>query len=239
MVGSVTLSVSTWQQALPPASGPQRAAVLRMMADRIGAIDTGRIRVAIDGPTAGGKTSFGHELASVLCDDGRDVFRASLDDFKRPWADRHLYDRFTGEGYYRNAYDHEAVRRLLLEPASPDGDGLVALCSIDPITQIRHDGTTVHMPVNGVLIVDGLFTLRPELASSWEYRVWLDVGVQLSVERGVARDAEREGREAAARLHRDRYGAALELYLAEAKPMEQADVIIDHTDFAKPRVLEA
>ena len=107
----------------------------------------------------------------------------------------------------------------------------------DPITQVRHDGTTVHMPVNSVLIVDGLFTLRPELASSWEYRVWLEVEGELSVARGVARDAERDGREAAATLHRDRYGAALELYLAEANPMEQADVIIENADFENPLVL--
>lgn len=239
MAGSVTVSVSTWQQPLPPAGGPQRATVLRMIADHIGTTDTGRVRVAIDGPTAAGKTSFGHELAGMLSDDGRDVFRASLDDFKRPWAERHKYDRFTGEGYYRNAYDHEAVRRLLLEPASPDGDGVAALCSIDPITQVRHDGTTVHIPADGVLIVDGLFTLRPELVASWDYRVWLEVEGKLSIERGAARDADRDGLEEAATLHRDRYGPALDLYLAEADPLAQADVIIDNTDFENPRVIRS
>lgn len=235
----MTYSVSTWQQPVPPPPGPGRATVLRMVADRISAIDTGRVRVAIDGRTAAGKTSFGHEVAKVLCEDGRDVFRASLDDFKRPWAERHLYDRFTGEGYYRNAYDNEAVRRLLLEPAAPDGDGVVALCSIDPITQIRHDGTTVQMPADGVLIVDGLFTLRPELAAFWECRVWIDVQSELSVDRGVARDAHRDGLEEAAMLHRDRYGKALTLYLAEADPMAQAQVVIDNTDFANPVVLQS
>lgn len=239
MAGSVTVSASTWRQPPPPVGGPQRATVLRVVADRIGAIDTGRVRVAIDGPTAAGKTSFGHELASALSDDGRDVFRASLDDFKRPWAERHDYDRFTGEGYYRNAYDHEAVQSLLLEPASPDGDGVVALCSIDPITQVCHDGTTVQMPADGVLIVDGLFTLRPELAALWEFRVWLEVDGELSIERGAARDADRDGLKEAARLHRDRYGPALDLYLAEADPMAQAEVIIDNTDFESPRVLRS
>lgn len=210
-----------------------------MVADRIHAIDSGRVRIAIDGPTAAGKTSFGHELAHVLSDDGRDVFRASLDDFKRPWAERHRYDRFTGEGYYRNAYDHHAVRRLLLAPAGPDGDGVIALCSIDPITQVRHDSTTVQMPSDGALIVDGLFTLRPELATFWEYRIWLEVDRDLSIERGVDRDADREGREQAAALHRDRYGRSLELYLAEVDPMGQADLVIDNTNFEEPVVLRA
>lgn len=195
------------------------------------------MRVAMDGPTAAGKTSLGHELAEMLADAGRDVFRASLDDFKRPWAEAHLYDRASGEGYYRNACDVEAARRLLLEPAGPDGDGVVALCSIDPITQIRHDDTTVQMPCDGVLIVDGLFTLRPELATCWEYRVWVHVDTQLSVYRGVQRDAEREGHEQAEVLHRERYGRALEIYLAEVDPMAHADIAIDNTDFEDPRIL--
>ncbi len=229
--------MSTWQQPHPPPPCPSRERVLHTIVDRIRSLDTGRVRVAIDGPTAAGKTSLGHELAGVLADAGRDVFRASLDDFKRPWAEAHLYDRTSGEGYYRNAYDVEAARRLLLEPAGPDGDGVVALCSIDPITQIRHDDTTVQMPPDGVLIVDGLFTLRPELATCWEYRVWVHVDIPLSVHRGVQRDAEREGHEQAEALHQERYGRALKIYIAEVDPMVHADIAIDNTDFEDPRVL--
>jgi uridine kinase len=94
--------------------------------------------VGIDGRTAAGKTTLGHELASLLADAGRVVLRASLDDFKRPWAERHRYDRVSGQGYYRNAFDLDAIRELLLEPADPTGTGRVALCSIDPITQVDY-----------------------------------------------------------------------------------------------------
>ncbi|MGO9295335.1 MAG: hypothetical protein ACLP52_15915 [Streptosporangiaceae bacterium] len=41
-----------------------------------------RIRVAVDGLTGAGKTSFGHELAAVLRSLGRATMRASMDDFK-------------------------------------------------------------------------------------------------------------------------------------------------------------
>jgi hypothetical protein len=50
-------------------------------------------------------------------------------------GEAHLYDRLTGEGYYRNAFNCPTLRRLLLEPAGPDGTGQCALCAIDPITQ--------------------------------------------------------------------------------------------------------
>ncbi|MBB2747963.1 UNVERIFIED_ORG: hypothetical protein FHR35_007844 [Microbispora rosea subsp. rosea] len=91
-----------------------------------------------DSPCCRECQAVGHELAEHLARAGRPVLRASLDDFKRPWRDRHLYDRESGEGYYRNAYDYDAAIALLLEPAGPDGSGKVALCSIDPLTQVDH-----------------------------------------------------------------------------------------------------
>jgi uridine kinase len=105
------------------------------MAARILESGAGRLRVGIDGLTAAGKTSFGHELAERISSADRPVLRASLDDFKKPWSDRHLYDRESGEGYYRNAFDYAGDRRLLLEPAGPAGSGNCVLCSIDPLTR--------------------------------------------------------------------------------------------------------
>jgi uridine kinase len=71
--------------------------------------------------------------------------RACLDDFKRPWRDRHLYDRESGDGYYRNAYDYAAAVNLLLEPSGPLGSGECALCSIDPLTQVDHSSVLTHV----------------------------------------------------------------------------------------------
>jgi uridine kinase len=233
--GRIVLSVSTWQQPMPPPPGPARAEVVAGVADRVEALGRRRVRVAVDGMTAAGKTSFGHELAAALADRGRVVLRASLDDFKRPWREAHLYDRVSGEGYYRNAFDHEAMWRLLLDPASPDGSGSVALCSIDPITQIDHRTTTVEMPDDGVLVVDGVFALRDELRRAWDLTVWLEVDPELSVRRGVDRDTDAEGgRDEAEALHRGRYLAAELLYLDEVDPRSHADVVVDNSDFDAP-----
>jgi uridine kinase len=166
---------------------------------------------------------------------GSVVLRASLDDFKRPWNERHLHDRLSGEGYYRNAFDTEAIRRLLLEPAAPTGSGTVVLCSIDPLTQVNHSRTTVEIPDDGVLIVDGVFALRPALNSYWDLRVWLQIDPELSVRRGIARDAKREGgTEHAEALHRDRYLTAESIYVEEADPITLADMVIDNTDIDRP-----
>ncbi len=166
----VEYSVSTWRQEMPLPPGPERAGLLDRLVELIDSCGDRRLRIAIDGLTAAGKTSLGHELARGLAIRGRPTCRASLDDFKRPWSEAHLYDRTSGEGYYRNAFDREAMRRLLLQPADSQGDGVVALCSIDPLTQIDHARATTRMPPNGVLIVDGVFACDPNLNAYWDLR---------------------------------------------------------------------
>lgn len=234
----VTFSASTLQQPVPVDAGPDRSDVIEQIVDLIDGCGPHRLRIAVDGLTAAGKTTLGHELAHGLARRGRRTFRACLDDFKRPWRDRHLYDRMSGEGYFRNAQDPTAVRSLLLDPAAPSGTGLVALCGIDPITQIDHSMVTTPMPADGVLIVDGVFACRPELNDLWDLRIWVDVDSELSVHRGSHRDASMVGGvDAAAALHRDRYLAAEQIYLAEVDPLSFVEVIIDNTDVARPRVV--
>lgn len=229
-------SVSTWQQPLPPPASPERGAVVERITARILSLGPTRLRVAIDGLTAVGKTSLGHEVAERVSAAGRPVLRASLDDFKRPWREAHLYDRTSGEGYYRNAFDYAAITALLLEPCGPRGSGRCVLCSIDPLTQRDHSSVVVRAPANAVLIVDGVFAFRPQINEHWDLRIWLEVDPEVSIQRGAARDQEREGAEAEA-LHRNRYLPAERLYIREVDPARLAEVVIDNTAFDQPRII--
>jgi uridine kinase len=230
-------SVSTWRQPTPPPLSAARTQLIGGVGDRICRLSPGRLRVAIDGFTAAGKTSFGHELAAAIRQRGRSTLRASLDDFKNPWREAAElgYDRISGEGFYRNAPDFTSARELLLRPAGPDGSGHVVLCAHDPLTGEDHRGKSVLAPADAVLIVDSAFAFRPEYNEFWDYRIWLDVDADLALARGVARDTEMEGLDEATRVHRDRYHAAERIYLAEVNPMSLADLIIDNSDFANPR----
>jgi uridine kinase len=165
--------------------------------------------------------------------------RASLDDFKYPWrhAREHGYDRVSGEGYYRNAYDFGSARDLLLGPAGPSGSGEVVLCGHDPLTGADHRDKKISAPPGAILVADSVFAFRPEYNDCWEYRIWLDVDPETALRRGIARDSAAEGGEEAARLHRDRYHAAEMIYLAEVDPRSLADLIIDNRDFKHPRIL--
>jgi uridine kinase len=44
------------------------------------------------------------------------------------------------------------------------------------------------------------------------------------------------GHQEAERLHRDRYHAAEKIYVTEVDPLSLADVVIDNTDLASPRI---
>ena len=232
-------SISTWRQPKPPTASAARTDLVDDIAARVTLLSRGRLRVGIDGFTAAGKTSFGHELASSVRQLGRPTLRACLDDFKNPWrhAREHGYDRLSGEGYYRNAYDFAAARNLLLGPAGSDGSGQVVLCAYDPLTGEDHRAMTVSAPADAVLIVDSVFAFRPEYNDLWDFRIWLDVNPDLSLARGIARDTDLEGHEQATLLHRDRYHTAELIYLTEVNPQPLADVIIDNRIFAEPRIL--
>ncbi|AJT61805.2 nucleoside/nucleotide kinase family protein [Streptomyces chattanoogensis] len=228
-------SVSTWQQPCPVPASSERSVLVERVAKRILSVGGGRLLVGIDGLTASGKTSFGHELAGWIHSAGRPVLRATLDDFKKPWKDRHLYDRESGEGYYRNAYDYDAVKRLLLDPCRSQGEVSCALCSIDPLTQRDHSAVTTPVAPDAVLIVDGVFAFRPEINEYWDFRIWLDVDGELSVQRGADRDQDWAGSEAES-IHRNRYLVAERIYLKEVEPLKTMDVIIDNSVFSSPRI---
>jgi uridine kinase len=198
-----------------------------------------RLRVAIDGRTGAGKTSFGHELATALRKLGRSTLRASLDDFKHPWRDARErgYDRVTGVGYYRNAYDFRSAVDLLLVPAGSSGSGEVVLCAHDPLTGVDHRATVVTAPHDAVLIVDSVFALRPEYDKYWDFRIWLEVEPAVAAARGIGRDIELEGIDEATRVRRDRYGPAEELYVAEVRPISKSDLIIDNNEYSHPKIL--
>jgi len=94
------------------------------------------------------------------------------------------------------------------------------------------------MPANGVLVVDGVFSYRPEINAHWDLRIWIEIDAELSVRRGIERDRELEGDgEAAEALHRDRYLVGELLYIDEVDPRAFVEVIVDNTDFEHPRLV--
>jgi uridine kinase len=189
------------------------------------------VRVGIDGVDAAGKTTFADELAAALVAVGRRVVRASIDDFLPPRAVRYARGRRSAEGYYRDGFDLVALRRELLEPLGPGGDRRYRARVFDYVTDSPRDDPVLRAPRDAVAVVDGVFLHRPELEGCFDLTVFLEVDLLTALTRGAERNP------AAQSLYRDRYQPAQRRYLAEVRPHERADVVIENSDAARPRIL--
>jgi uridine kinase len=205
---------------------PARTDLLVAVADRV---PTGRrARVGVDGRGGAGKTVFADELAAVLTGQGRTVLRASVDGFHRPRADRYRRGRESAVGYWLDAYDYDRMTGALLDPF---GRG-------EPVRTAVHDVRTdagldlPSVPVGGddVLIVDGVFVHRDELAPYWDFSVYLHVDLAVSLVRMSLRDAVPIETTVP-------YTGAHRLYLDACDPLRRASTVLDNTDLGAPRVI--
>ena len=215
-----------------------RPALLGRLADMISNLEFSRpVRVAIDGRTASGKTTFANELGAEIVRRGRAVIRTSIDGFHMPKAARYARGRYSAEGYYFDARDLNAIRSLLLDPLGPGGDRQYRTASFDLENDIALEQEPLSAPAESILIVDGTFLQRPELITGWDVTVFLDTSEDVSERRGVDRDAGRlGGLQAARELYAERYRPAFDLYERRCQPRSVADVIVDNNDIDRPNM---
>jgi uridine kinase len=189
--------------------------------------------VAIDGPDAAGKTTFADRLARAV---SVPICRASIDGFHAPRDVRRRRGALSPEGYYRDCFDYPAFGDRLLRPF------LAGAAAVD--TRIRdlstdsEDVESVDVPPACILVVDGVFLLRPELRSEWTMSVHLHASDDVILERALVRDVRLFGSEAAVvERYRSRYLPGQSTYRREARPLETADVVVLNDDPQRPEVL--
>ena len=86
-----------------------------------------------------------------------------------------------------------------------------------------------------MLLFDGVFLLRPELAGQWEYRIFVKVAFDVALQRALQRDQALFGSaEAVQQRYRQRYIPAQCFYLETTRPEEQADVVVVNDDPLHP-----
>ncbi|MCW3813906.1 hypothetical protein ONA91_05480 [Micromonospora sp. DR5-3] len=93
-------------------------------------------------------------------------------------------------------------------------------------------------PAGAVLLFDGVFLLRPELREHWDVTVYLHVDPEETLRRALTRDVALFGSADVVRQrYRERYLPGQELYRAEARPAQRADVVLDMADPHHPAVV--
>jgi uridine kinase len=216
-----------------PVRSSERFAVVRDLAERVVALRPDeRVAVAVDGFDGAGKTVLADQLAEVIgaVDRARDVLRVSIDGFHRPRAQRVARGRGP-ETFYEDSYDYAAFRRAVIEPFRRGEPVTPAVNDVEADRPVHPEPVAVGRDT--VLVVDGIFLQRPELADAWDAVVWVDVPFEVSVPRGNARFGDGHDPDPDAEPNR-RYVGGQRLYLAAVDPCARATWVLDNTDLERP-----
>ncbi|WP_196258327.1 uridine kinase [Pelagibacterium limicola] len=209
-----------------------REALLLRIAQVVLALPS-RAVVAVDGVDGSGKTMLADELATALQLAGRETVRASVDGFHNPRAVRYARGKSDPLGFFLDSYNYESLRRHLIDPFRR-GAPSVDIARFDHRTDSAEPVTVSDIGANAVLILDGIFLHRDELAQLWDYSLFLAVPFEISYQRMAARDGSDPDPEAA---DNRRYLEGQKLYLATCEPRERASLVVDNSDLAAPFII--
>ncbi|WP_198320494.1 uridine kinase [Actinosynnema pretiosum] len=214
---------------------PERARLLGRLAGHVAALRPGGIaRVAVDGVDGAGKTTFADHLAAALAPLGRPVVRAGVDDFHHPRALRHRRGGHDPEGFFADSYDYPALRRALLDPLAPGGDRLVRTAVFDHTADRPVERAPRLVPADAVLLLDGIFLHRDELAPLWDCGIFLRASFAVTAPRMAGRDGSHPD---PGHPSNRRYVEGQRRYLSRCHPEGRACAVVDHDDLRAPALL--
>jgi uridine kinase len=191
-------------------------------------------RVAIDGVPGAGKTTLADELAVVLRAQGREVIRATIEDFLNPRSVRHPWSD-SAEGWYNHNTDIGALHRVLLDPLGPDGDRRIQRAVYDKATDISVSPPVTTAAIDAALLFDGVFLLRKELFDRWDLRIFVSATFEKALDRSRIRDrTPLMSADEVERRYRRRYIPSQQFYFETARPADHADIIVYNDEPRQP-----
>jgi uridine kinase len=183
-----------------------------------------RVVVGIDGPDGAGKTTLARRLTATLW---VKTLQTCVDDFTRPPAQRYRRGKLSPDGYYLDSFDYPALRNDCLLPFL-GGQSALRTSAVHDHGDVRTN-ITVAVPTRAVLVVDGVFLLRPELRQLWTLSVYLRVSAQETLRRALHRDLELFGSaDEVQRRYLLRYLPGHVLYRQSSAPEALAHVLVNN-----------
>jgi uridine kinase len=140
--------------------------------------------IGVDGAGGSGKSTLARALAEVLAADGTAVTVVHGDDFYRVMDPDERLSLTPAEGYERY-FDWERLRDQVLVPLA-SGRSTEYQRYDWPSARIAPDERH-PVPANGYVVVEGMFTARPELEGFYDLTVYVDTPLEVCMERLIER----------------------------------------------------
>ncbi|MFE5138406.1 uridine kinase [Streptomyces fagopyri] len=173
----------------------------------------GVVLVAIDGMGGSGKSTLATALAQL-----RGAVVVHGDDFYRPMAPEERAGLDPEEGYHRY-FDWQRLREEVLVPLAAARDA--AYRRYDWATGALAPDESHAVSASGVVLVEGVYTARPELADYYDLIVYVDTPREESMRR-----LRERGDDHGPIDWESRWRLAEEHYLALTRPRERAHLVV-------------
>jgi phosphoglycolate phosphatase-like HAD superfamily hydrolase/uridine kinase len=185
--------------------------------------------IGITGIDGSGKTTFAEALEKHLKENNIPTQVIHLDDFHNPKSIR--YDgNDQAYNYYNKSFDLKTIIEKLLAPIQKKNPISLKLTTLDWQTDKYDNVTKYNVKPSTIVIFEGVFLFRKELAPYIDLKVFLDIPFEESKQRAAIRDPE-----AILEKYDTKYLPAQQKYLTEYPPTKVAGIIIDNTNWEYPR----
>lgn len=194
--------------------------------------------VGFDGVDASGKTSLADRVHSQLRARNANCARVSIDRFHNPAEIRLRRGRLSPEGFFYDSFNYEALIKNVFKPLKMQ-KGKIIKGIFDYKQNKPVDEQTIEIDASLIILFDGIFLNRDELAQYWDMTVFLDVSFETVIKRALKRDLEYLGSEEnVLTCYKTRYIPGEQIYLETCRPKEKADIVIDNNDWQNPDLIK-
>ena len=195
--------------------------------------------VWINGVDGSGKSHLSKELYHFMKQLGYDMEVIGVDDFLNNRKIRYTKWIESPEWFYYDTYNHEDFLKYVLIPFQKwEWKYCKKIFDIDTNREVKKEMKVIKK--SQIVLIEGIFLFRPELNSFFDYKIFLNVSFDTTLERMLKRDTDLGrlwGKKEVIERFNIRYMPWQKLYFSDAKPQEKSDILIDNTDYNNPIII--
>ncbi|MFC1921104.1 hypothetical protein ACFLYQ_05210 [Chloroflexota bacterium] len=187
--------------------------------------------IGITGIDCSGKSTFSESLQSFFISRGFNTQSLHLDDFHNPSSYRYSGEN-QAENYFNKSFDIDTIINETLIPVHQNKSFSTILTLLNLMTDKYEIRKEYSINQNTIVIFEGVFLFREDLAPYIDYKVFVEIPFEESKRRALIRDNK-----ASLKKYDEKYLPAQIRYLEEFPPSKTADIVIDNSNWEYPEII--